>query len=64
VLRFGFGGLGLHRVSYLWGAGNHASGTWLGIADSSTVEGRRRSAWVDGERRVDVALSGRLATDD
>ncbi len=62
VLRFGFAGLGLARVSYLWGSGNHASAR---VAEKCgfTVEGHMRSAWVDGERRVDVAVSGRLATD-
>ena len=63
VLRFGFGGLGLQRVSYLWSVGNDASGR---VAEKCgfTVEGRMRSAWVDGERRVDVMISGRLATDE
>jgi RimJ/RimL family protein N-acetyltransferase len=62
VLRFGFDGLGLHRVSYLWGSGNHASAR---VAEKCgfTVEGRMRSAWVAGDERVDVAVSGRLATD-
>ncbi len=62
VLRFGFDGLDLQRVSYLWGWGNDASAR---VAEKCgfTVEGRMRSAWVDGTRRVDVAVSGRLATD-
>jgi RimJ/RimL family protein N-acetyltransferase len=62
VLRFGFEGLGLARVSYLWGIGNDASAR---VAEKCgfTVEGLMRSAWVDGSRRVDIAVSGRLATD-
>lgn len=62
VLRFGFEGLELHRVSYLWGEGNHASAR-VAQKCGFTLEGRMRSAWVDGERRVDIAVSGRLATD-
>ena len=62
VLRFGFGGLGLERVTYMWADGNAASAR---VADKCgfTVEGRMRSAWVDGDRRVDVVVTGRLSTD-
>ncbi len=63
VLRFAFGGIGLHRVTYLWAAGNTASGRVArrcGFAE----EGRMRGAWLDGEVRHDVVVTGRLATDD
>lgn len=62
VLRFGFGGLDLQRVTYMWAEGNGASAR---VAEKCgfTVEGRMRSAWVDGDRRVDVVVTGRLATD-
>lgn len=63
VVRFGFGGLGLHRIGYLWAAGNAASGR---VADRCgfRAEGRMRDAWLaDGERH-DVIVSSRLATDD
>lgn len=62
VLRFGFGGLGLERVTYLWADGNTASAR---VAERCgfTVEGRMRSAWVDGEHRVDIVVAGRLATE-
>ncbi len=62
VLRFGFGGLGLHRVSYLWAEGNAASAA-VAARCGFRAEGRMREAWsVDG-RRVDVLITGRLATD-
>jgi RimJ/RimL family protein N-acetyltransferase len=63
VLRFAFGGLGLHRVEYAWAEGNLASAR---VAEKCgfVYEGRRRSAWIDGDRRVDVLVAGRLATDD
>lgn len=67
VLRFGFGGLGLYRMGYAWAEDNAASAR---VAEKCgfTVEGRLRSAWVcdlgpDDGRRVDVLVSGRLATD-
>lgn len=62
VLRFGFAGLGLHRVTYMWAAGNTASGR---VAEKCgfRTEGRMRDAWVvDGERH-DVIVTGLLATD-
>ena len=62
VLRFGFGGLGLHRVTYQWAAGNPASGR---VAEKCgfRIEGRMRDAWdADGERH-DVVVTGLLATD-
>ncbi|MCY7343477.1 MAG: GNAT family N-acetyltransferase [Pseudonocardia sp.] len=63
VLRFGFGGLGLHRVGCAWADGNAASAR---VAEKCgfTVEGRIRSSWVDGcGERYDVIIAGRLATD-
>ena len=62
VLRFAFGGLQLHRVSYLWAEGNAASAR---VAETCgfTVEGRMRSAWVVDGQRADVMVAGRLATD-
>lgn len=62
VVRFGFGGLGLHRIAYRWGDGNAASGR-LAARSGFVPEGVLREAWiVDGERR-DVHLAARLATD-
>lgn len=62
VVRFGFGGLGLHRIEYAWAAGNPASGR---VAERCgfVVEGRRRGAWLDEDGRADVVVAGRLATD-
>jgi RimJ/RimL family protein N-acetyltransferase len=62
VLRFAFGGLGLHRVTYAWADGNPASGR---VAEKCgfRVEGRLRGGWVVDGRRVDVHVAGRLATD-
>jgi RimJ/RimL family protein N-acetyltransferase len=62
VLRFGFGGLGLERVSYAWAVGNDASAR---VAEKCgfTVEGTQRSAWVVDGRRVDCVMAGRLASD-
>jgi RimJ/RimL family protein N-acetyltransferase len=62
VLRFGFDGLGLQRVGYLWAVGNDASAR-LAARCGFVVEGRQRSAWVVDGHRVDVIVSGRLATD-
>lgn len=62
VLRFAFGGLQLHRVSYAWADGNTASARVAGRC-GFTVEGRLRSAWVVDGRRADVVVAGRLATD-
>jgi len=63
VLRFAFGGVGLHRVTYAWADGNTASAR---VAEKCgfRVEGRQREAWVVDGRRVDVLVAGRLATDD
>ncbi|WP_214367522.1 GNAT family N-acetyltransferase [Pseudonocardia sp. H11422] len=62
VLRFGFGGLGLHRVTYTWAEGNEASAR-VAAKCGFTIEGRQRSAWVVDGKRVDVLLAGRLAGD-
>ncbi|NMH99843.1 GNAT family N-acetyltransferase [Pseudonocardia acidicola] len=62
VLRFGFGGLGLHRVTYAWAEGNEASAR-VAAKCGFTIEGRQRSGWVVDGRRVDVMLAGRLAAD-
>lgn len=62
VTRFAFGGLGLHRISYLWAAGNAASGR---VAEKCGFrpEGRLRDAWTADGRRHDVLVTGLLATD-
>jgi RimJ/RimL family protein N-acetyltransferase len=62
VLRFAFGGLGLHRVTYQWAAGNPASGR---VAEKCgfRTEGRLRDAWVADGVRHDVIVTGLLATD-
>jgi RimJ/RimL family protein N-acetyltransferase len=62
VLRFAFGGLDLHRVTYAWADGNDASGR---VAQKSgfVLEGRQRAAWVVDGQRVDVHIAARLATD-
>jgi RimJ/RimL family protein N-acetyltransferase len=62
VLRFAFGGLGLHRVTYAWADGNIPSGR---VAEKCgfRIEGRQRDAWLVDGRRVDVHVAGRLATD-
>jgi RimJ/RimL family protein N-acetyltransferase len=62
VLRFGFAGLGLHRVTYQWAVGNPASGR---VAEKCgfRVEGRMRDAWVADGARHDVVVTGLLATD-
>ncbi len=58
----GLGGLGLHRVSYLYVAGNTASAA-LARRCGMVTEGQMREAvTVDGERR-DMVLLARLATD-
>lgn len=62
VLRFGFGGLGLHRVTYRWLEGNHASAA-LARCCGFVAEGVLRGGWtLDGEH-VDVHVMSRLATD-
>jgi RimJ/RimL family protein N-acetyltransferase len=62
VLRFGFGGLGLHRIEFQWADGNAASAR---VAEKCgfRFEGRKRSAWVADGRRVDVVVTSRLADD-
>jgi RimJ/RimL family protein N-acetyltransferase len=62
VLRFGFDGLGLHRVEYQWADGNAASAR-VAHKCGFRPEGRRRSAWVADGTRVDVLVSSRLADD-
>jgi RimJ/RimL family protein N-acetyltransferase len=62
VVRFAFGGLGLHRLTYAWAVGNTASGR-IAARCGFTVEGRMRSAWVVDGDRTDIMLAGRLATD-
>jgi RimJ/RimL family protein N-acetyltransferase len=62
MLRFAFGGLGLHRVSYAWAEGNAASAR---VAEKCgfVLEGTQRSAWLLDGVHVDVHIAGRLATD-
>jgi RimJ/RimL family protein N-acetyltransferase len=62
LLRFAFGGLGLHRLTYAWADGNTASAR---VAERCgfRLEGRQREAWLVDGRRVDVYIAGRLATD-
>jgi RimJ/RimL family protein N-acetyltransferase len=62
VVRFGFSGLGLHRVAYLWAVGNTASAR-VAARCGFVVEGRQRSAWAVDGHRTDVMVSARLATD-
>ena len=62
VLRFAFGGAGLHRVTYLWTEGNTASGR-VARHCGFVEEGRMRGAWSEGGQRRDVVVTGRLATD-
>ena len=62
VLRFAFGGVGLHRVTYRWVSGNTASGR-VAQRCGFVEEGRMRGAWRDGDQRHDVIVTGRLATD-
>jgi RimJ/RimL family protein N-acetyltransferase len=62
MVRFAFGGLGLHRVSYLWAEGNQASGR-VAAKCGFRLEGTLRSAFVVAGERVDVYVAGRLATD-
>lgn len=62
VCRFGFGGLGLHRISWLHAEPNAVSGR-VAAALGFVPEGRLREAWeVDGVR-TDVLVLGRLASD-
>jgi len=66
VLRFGFAALDLQRVEYEWAEGNTASqrvAQRVAQRCGFTVEGRRRSAWLDGDRHVDIVVTGRLAAD-
>ncbi|MFC5992783.1 GNAT family N-acetyltransferase [Pseudonocardia hispaniensis] len=63
ALRFGFGGLGLHRVGHAWAEENDAAAR-VGSICGFTIEGRQRAAWVVDGRRVDIIVAGRLATDE
>jgi RimJ/RimL family protein N-acetyltransferase len=62
LLRFGFEGLGLHRLEYQWADGNAASAR---VAEKCgfRYEGRKRSAWVADGQRVDLLIAARLADD-
>jgi RimJ/RimL family protein N-acetyltransferase len=62
LLRFGFDGLGLHRLEYQWADGNAASAR---VAEKCgfRYEGRKRSAWVADGQRVDLLIAARLAGD-
>lgn len=62
VLRFGFGGLGLHHVSYRHSAGNSASQR---VAEKCgfRYEGRLREAALVDDNREDLLIWSRLATD-
>lgn len=62
VSRFAFGAVPLHRLDYAWADGNVASAR-VAAKCGFVVEGRRREAWVDGGRRVDVVVAGLLASD-
>jgi RimJ/RimL family protein N-acetyltransferase len=62
VLRFGFDGLGLVRVSYAWAEGNAASAR-VAVKCGFRPEGRQRSAWLADGQRMDVVIAGRLATE-
>lgn len=62
VLRFAFGGIGLHRVTYQWAEPNAASGA-VARRCGFTPEGRMRAAWSADGARHDVIVAGRLATD-
>lgn len=62
ALRFGFGAVGLHRVSYLWAEGNAASAA-VANRCGFRPEGRMREAWLVDGHHVDVLITGRLATD-
>ncbi|MGD9530474.1 GNAT family N-acetyltransferase [Pseudonocardia sp.] len=62
VLRFGFGGLGLHRVTYMWAAGNTASEA-VARRCGFVPEGLLRGAWMIDGAHVDMHVASRLATD-
>lgn len=62
VVRFAFGGLGLHRLTYRHAAGNLASAR-LAAALGFVPEGRLREAWPRDGGRDDVIVLGRLTTD-
>ncbi|MGE3286633.1 MAG: GNAT family N-acetyltransferase [Pseudonocardia sp.] len=62
VLRFGFGGLGLHRVTYMWAAGNTASAA-VARRCGFVREGLLRGAWMVDDTHVDMHVASRLATD-
>jgi RimJ/RimL family protein N-acetyltransferase len=62
AIRFAYGGLGMHHLTYAWADGNTASAR---VAEKCgfRIEGCQREAWVVDGRRVDVHIAGRLATD-
>lgn len=62
VLGFAFGGIGLHRVTYMWAVPNTASGR---VADRCgfRTEGRLREAWLADGVHHDVIVAGLLATE-
>jgi RimJ/RimL family protein N-acetyltransferase len=62
VLRFGFAGLGLRRVTYAWAEGNNASAR-VAIKCGFRPEARQPSAWVVDGRHMDVLVAARSATD-
>lgn len=62
VVRFGFGGLGLARISYGWAEPNAASAR-IARSLGFVPEGRLRGAWVADGVRSDVLVSSLLAGD-
>jgi len=62
VLRFAFGGLGLHRVTYMWAVDNHASAA-VARRCGFVEEGLLRGAWMIDGVHVDMHVASRLATD-
>jgi RimJ/RimL family protein N-acetyltransferase len=62
VLRFAFGGIGLHRITYRHSADNLASAA-LAQRCGFTREGVLRAASIVDGRRQDVVCWSRLATD-
>ncbi|MGQ0576608.1 MAG: GNAT family N-acetyltransferase [Pseudonocardia sp.] len=62
VVRFGFGGAGLHRVMYRWVEGNAASAR-VSQRCGFVPEGVMRDGWTVDGRHVDLYVASRLATD-
>lgn len=60
--RFGFGGLGLHRIGGVHAEPNTAAGR-VAAALGFVPEGRLREAWTVDDERIDLLVLGRLATD-